>query len=149
MAHRLRRALPEYTQAKGRGKPTIDAHEALAALREHVVRDMPHGVDFADFRHNAWQRPPAVADHVLGVNDGKRRFADAVLAASRAYVKGGVFPECEQRESKIDRRGMPREQGSVTDGEPSRTRWRVPPARMQLRVTNTLKAATSATAAAL
>jgi type I restriction enzyme R subunit len=88
IANELKTALAEYTQAKGRGKPTIDAHEALAALREQmdVLRDMLHGVDFADFRHNAWQRLPAVANHVLGIDDGKQRFADAVLAASKAFA---------------------------------------------------------------
>jgi len=88
IANELKAALADYTQAKGRGKPTIDAREALAVLQEQmdVLHDMLHGVDYGDFCTQAWQRLPAVANHVLGLDDGKTRFADAVLAASKAFA---------------------------------------------------------------
>ena len=88
IANELKTALADYTQAQGRGKPTIDAHEALAVLQEQmeVLHDMLHGVDFAEFRNKAWQLLPTVANHVLGLDDGKKRFADAVLAASKAFA---------------------------------------------------------------
>ncbi|WP_296872961.1 type I restriction endonuclease subunit R [Tibeticola sp.] len=88
IANELKAALADYTQAKGRGKPTIDAREALAVLQEQmdVLHDMLHGVDYGDFRSHAWQRLPSVANHVLGLDDGKKRFADAVLAASKAFA---------------------------------------------------------------
>ncbi|MCW7536277.1 type I restriction endonuclease subunit R [Aquabacterium sp. A7-Y] len=88
IANELKAALADYTQAHGRGKPTVDAHEALAVLQEQmdVLHDMLHGVDFADFRSKAWQLLPTVADHVLGLDDGKKRFADTVLAASKAFA---------------------------------------------------------------
>src|SRR4029453_15423974 len=68
IANELKAALADYTQAHGRGKPTIDAREALAVLQEQmdVLQDMLHGADYDDFRAKAWQRLPAVADHVLG-----------------------------------------------------------------------------------
>ncbi|WP_241295273.1 type I restriction endonuclease subunit R [Burkholderia stabilis] len=88
IANELKAALATYTQAKGRGRPTIDAHEALAVLAEKmdVLHDMLHGVDYAAFRTQAWQLLPAVANHVLGQDDGKKRFADTVLAASKAFA---------------------------------------------------------------
>lgn len=88
IANELKAALADYTQAHGRGKPTIDANEALAVLREQfdVLHGMLHGVDYADFRTKAWQLLPAVANHILGLEDGKKRFADAVLAATRAFA---------------------------------------------------------------
>ena len=88
IANELKAALADYTQAKGRGKPTIDTREALAVLQEQMdmLHDMLHGVDYGDFRTQAWQRLPAVANHVLGLDDGKTRFADAVLAASKAFA---------------------------------------------------------------
>ncbi len=88
IANELKAALADYTQAHGRGRPTIDAREALAVLQEQmdVLHDMLHGVDYADFRSKAWQLLPAVANHVLGLDDGKKRFADAVLAASKAFA---------------------------------------------------------------
>lgn len=88
IANELKAALADYTQAHGRGKPTIDAHEALAVLQEQmdVLHDMLHGIEYADFRSKAWQLLPAVANHVLGLDDGKKRFADTVLAASKAFA---------------------------------------------------------------
>jgi type I restriction enzyme R subunit len=88
IANELKAALATYTQAHGRGRPTIDAHEALAVLAEKmdVLHDMLHGVDYAAFRTRAWQLLPAVANHVLGQDDGKKRFADTVLAASKAFA---------------------------------------------------------------
>ena len=88
IANELKAALADYTQAKGRGKPTIDAREALAVLQEQmdILHDMLHGVEYGDFRAQAWQLLPAVANHVLGLDDGKKRFADTVLAASKAFA---------------------------------------------------------------
>ncbi len=88
IANELKAALADYTQAQGRGRPTIDAHEALAVLQEQmdVLHGMLHEVDYADFRTKTWQLLPTVADHVLGLEDGKKRFADAVLAASKAFA---------------------------------------------------------------
>ncbi len=88
IANELKAALADYTQAHGRGKPTIDAHEALAVLQEQmdVLHDMLHGVEYTDFRSKAWQLLPAVANHGLGLDDGKKRFADTVLAASKAFA---------------------------------------------------------------
>ena len=88
IANELKAALADYTQAKGRGKPTIDAHEALAVLQEQmdVLHDMLHGVSYVDYRSNAWQLLPGVANHVLGLDDGKKRFADTVLAATKAFA---------------------------------------------------------------
>jgi type I restriction enzyme R subunit len=88
IANELKAALADYTQAHGRGKPTIDANEALAVLQEQmdILHSMMHGVDYTEFRTKAWQLLPAVANHVLGLEDGKKRFADTVLAASKAFA---------------------------------------------------------------
>lgn len=88
IANELKAALKDYTQAKGKGKPTIAAEDALAVLLEKmdVLHDMLHGFDYADFRSEAWQLLPGVANHVLGLEDGKKRFADTVLAASKAFA---------------------------------------------------------------
>jgi type I restriction enzyme R subunit len=88
IANELKAALADYTQAQGRGKPTIDAHEALAVLQKQmdVLHGMLHGVEYGEFRSKAWQLLPSVANHVLGLDDGKKRFADGVLAASKAFA---------------------------------------------------------------
>lgn len=88
IANELKQALKDYTQAKGKGTPTINAEDALAVLEEKmdVLRGMLHGFDYADFRTRAWQLLPGAANHVLGLEDGKRRFADHVLAATKAFA---------------------------------------------------------------
>jgi type I restriction enzyme R subunit len=88
IANELKAALADYTQAQGRGKPIIDAHEALAVLQEQmdVLHNMMYGVDYAEFPTKAWQLLPSAANHVLGLEDGKQRFADTVLAASKAFA---------------------------------------------------------------
>lgn len=88
IANELKAALKDYTQAKGKGKPTIAAEDALAVLLEKidVLHDMLHGFDYTAFRTQAWQLLPGVANHILGLEDGKKRFADTVLAASKAFA---------------------------------------------------------------
>ena len=88
IANELKAALKDYTQAKGKGRPTIAAEDALAVLLEKmdVLHGMLHGFDYTAFRTRAWQLLPGVANHVLGLEDGKKRFADTVLAASKAFA---------------------------------------------------------------
>jgi type I restriction enzyme, R subunit len=88
IANELKAALKDYTQAKGKGKPTIAAEDALAVLLEKIdmLHGMLHGFDYTDFRTKAWQLLPGVANHVLGLEDGKKRFADTVLSASKAFA---------------------------------------------------------------
>lgn len=103
IANELKAALATYTQAHGRGKPTIDAHDALALLKEQmdVLHGMLHGVAYDDFRTKAWQLLPAVADHVLGLDDGKKRFADTVLAASKAFALCCTLDEALQYRDEL------------------------------------------------
>ena len=88
IANELKQALADYTQAKGNGRPTINAEEALDVLieRMELLRGMLHGYDYADFRTQAWALLPGAANHVLGLDDGKQRFADQVLAATKAFA---------------------------------------------------------------
>jgi type I restriction enzyme R subunit len=88
IANELKQALKDYTLAKGRGKPTIQAEDALAVLLEKmdILHGMLHGCDYEEFRTQAWQLLPSVANHLLGLDDGKKRFADTVLAATKAFA---------------------------------------------------------------
>ena len=88
----LKAAMKEYTASKGRGKPTVDAHEALSVLLEKldVLRDMLHGFDYSDFLTGGHKTLAGAANHVLGIKgdkerDGKKRFAGAALAMSHAH----------------------------------------------------------------
>ena len=88
----LKAAMKEYTASKGRGKPTVDAREALAVLLEKmdVLRAMLHGFDYADFLKGGHKTLAGAANHVLGIKsdkerDGKKRFANHALAMSQAF----------------------------------------------------------------
>ena len=95
IGNELKAAMKEYTASKGRGRPTVDAHEALSVLLEKldVLRAMLHGFDYTFFKTGGHKTLAGAANHVLGIKaesknsprDGKRRFADAALAMSKAF----------------------------------------------------------------
>ena len=87
IANELKAALKEYTASKGRGRPTVDAHEAYALLEERldVLRGLLHGFDYSDYLTGGHRLLAGAANHVLGLEDGKKRFADNALAMSKAF----------------------------------------------------------------
>ena len=95
IGNELKAAMKEYTASKGRGKPTVDAHEALSVLMEKmdVLRAMLYGYDYSGFLTGGHKTLAGAANHVLGIKsegkdskrDGKRRFADIALAMSKAF----------------------------------------------------------------
>lgn len=88
IANELKQALKNYTNSKGKGKPTINAEEALTVLIEKVdvARGILHGFDYASFRTKALNLLPRAANHILGQEDGKKRFADCVVAISKTFA---------------------------------------------------------------
>jgi len=99
IGNELKAAMKEYAASKGRGKPTVDAHEALSLMLEKldVLRSMLHGYEYGDFKTGGHRTLAGAANHILGltsesrdrhgkpVRDGKMRFADAALAMSKAF----------------------------------------------------------------
>ena len=88
IANELKHALKEYTQSKGQGRPTVPAEEMLVRLQEEmeVAWGMLHGLDYSGFRVNALKPMRAAADHILGLEDGKKRFADCVLRMTQSFA---------------------------------------------------------------
>ena len=88
IANELKAALKEYTASKGRGRPTVDAHEAYSVLEEKldVLRSLLHGFDYSDYLTGGHKLLAGAANHVLGLEDGKKRFADNALAMSKAFT---------------------------------------------------------------
>jgi type I restriction enzyme R subunit len=95
IGNELKAAMKEYTASQGRGKPTVDAHEALSLLFEKmdVLRSLLHGYDWSGFLTGGHKALAGAANHVLGIRsankdsqqDGKRRFADAAVAMGQAF----------------------------------------------------------------
>lgn len=88
IANDLKQALREYTASKGRGRPTVDVHEAFAVLEEKldVLRAMMHEFDYSGFLTGGHSLLAKAANHVLGLDDGKKRFADTALSMSKAFT---------------------------------------------------------------
>jgi type I restriction enzyme R subunit len=88
IGNELKAAMKEYTNSKGRGKPTVDAHEAYSVLEEKldILRSMLHGFDYGGFMTGGHKTLAGAANHVLGIKDGKKRFADIALAMSKAFT---------------------------------------------------------------
>ncbi|MCL4740149.1 MAG: type I restriction endonuclease subunit R [Burkholderiaceae bacterium] len=93
IANELKSALKEYTASKGRGRPTVDAHEAYSVLAEKLdaLRGMlagtnGHGFDYSGFLTGGHKTLAGAANFILGIEDGKKRFADLALAMSKAFT---------------------------------------------------------------
>lgn len=87
IGNELKAAMKEYTQSKGRGRPTVNASEAFNVLAEKldILRAMLHGFDYSGFLTGGHRALAGAANHVLGLKDGKKSFADIALQMSRAF----------------------------------------------------------------
>jgi len=103
IAAELKKALRVYTDAKGKGQPTLDAHEALEILLEKldVVRGMFHGFDYQGYEKNAIKLLVPAANHILGLEDGKKRFLDVMASVTKAYSLCGTLDEAAVLRTEI------------------------------------------------
>ncbi len=92
LAEALKDALSNYTASGGKGNATVDQeHAAMVMLEKYeVVRDMLHGFDYERILAAPVQdRMVGIADameFVLGLEDGKKRYLDAVTSLSKAFA---------------------------------------------------------------
>jgi len=95
IGNELKAALKTYTGAGGKGKDIVDTSEALAEMlkRVDIVQNMYHGFDYSDFKTGAHKLLAPSANHILGLKDGKKRYADEVLALSKAFSLCGTMDE--------------------------------------------------------
>ncbi len=111
IANELKNALKTYTDSKGKGRPANFSEEALSVLLEKldVVRGMfatplevsGHGFDFSDYENSALALLMPAANHILGLDNGKQRFLDAVLAISKAFSLCGTLDEARALRKEI------------------------------------------------
>ncbi len=102
IANELKNALKTYTDSKGKGRPTNYAAEALAVLLEKVdvLRGMfattsenGEALDYREFEIKSLQLLIPAANHILGLENGKQRFLDSVLAINKAFSLCGTLDE--------------------------------------------------------
>jgi type I restriction enzyme R subunit len=103
IAAELRRALKTYTESRGKGQPTLDSAEALAKLKERmeVARGILHGFDYSAYRTQATVLLLPAANFVLGLEDGKKRWADVVLAITQLFSLCGTLDEAIELREEI------------------------------------------------
>lgn len=103
IANELKAALKTYTDAKGKGDPTHNSAEALAVLLEKmdIVRGMMHGLDYSAFETRPLELLVPVANHILGLKDGKTRFLDTILAMTKAFSLCGTLDEAAPLRKEI------------------------------------------------
>jgi len=87
IANELRSALKFYTNSGGKGKTTISIDEAFNEMikRIDIIRGMFYGFDYSEYKTNPQKLLAPAANHILGLEDGKKRFSDEVTALIKAY----------------------------------------------------------------
>ncbi|WP_230408364.1 type I restriction endonuclease subunit R [Undibacterium baiyunense] len=101
IASELKKALHTYTNSQGKGKPTLDTHEAYAIFLEklEIIHAMFHGFDYSQFETKALQLLPGAMNYLFSIKgangelDGKKRFLDVMAALSKAYTLCSTLDE--------------------------------------------------------
>lgn len=91
LADQLRQALTTYTENGGTGTTTVDRAEAVALMLKYyeICLDMFHGFDWSLWMGSAQERLsilPKAQNHILGLENGKKRYLDAVGKLSVAFA---------------------------------------------------------------
>ncbi len=95
IAAELKQALRTYTDAKGKGQPTVRAEDALSVLLEKldVLRGMMSGFHYSAFATKALPLLAPAANHLLSLKEGKKRFLDVMASVVKAYSLCGTLDE--------------------------------------------------------
>jgi type I restriction enzyme R subunit len=103
IANELKHALKTYTTAGGKGKGAIDTAEALAEMlkRLDIVRNLYHGFDYSSFMTKAHMLLVPCANFILGLDDGKKRYLDEVLALTKAFSLCGTLDGAKEHKEEI------------------------------------------------
>ena len=91
LADQLKQALATYTENGGTGRATLDQDEAVALMVQYyeVCCDLFHGFDWSKWMGNPTERLsvlPGAQEHILSLEDGKKRFTEAVGNLSKAFA---------------------------------------------------------------
>ncbi len=92
IASDLKKALSFYSDSGGKGDPTIAQEKAVQLMLEklEVVSNMFHGFAYEDYfsadTSGKLSIILAAEEHILGLEDGRKRFIDEVAALSQAFA---------------------------------------------------------------
>jgi len=92
IASDLKKALSFYSDAGGKGDPTILQEQAVELMLEklEVVSQMFHGFPYEDYFEAETSKKLsmilAAEEHILGLEDGKKRYINEVTALSKSFA---------------------------------------------------------------
>lgn len=92
IASDLKKALSFYSDAGGKGDPTILQEQAVELMLEklEVVSQMYHGFPYEDYFESDTSKKLsmilAAEEHILGLEDGKKRYINEVTALSKSFA---------------------------------------------------------------
>lgn len=92
IASDLKKALSFYSDAGGKGDPTILQEQAVQLMLEkmEIVSNMYHGFNYEDYFEAETSKKLsmilAAEEHILGLEDGKKRYINEVTALSKAFA---------------------------------------------------------------
>jgi len=92
LADQLKRALATYTESGGQGNPTYDTTDAIAVMFEKhgIACAMMHGLKWDKWTTGTpterLQLIPAGQQHILELDDGKKRWVQLVMELSQAFA---------------------------------------------------------------
>jgi type I restriction enzyme R subunit len=92
IASDLKKALSFYSDSGGKGDPALAQEQAVALMLEklEVVSQMYHGFGYEEYFGADTRRKLSLIleaqDHILGLEDGKKRYVDEVTALSQAFA---------------------------------------------------------------
>ncbi len=92
IASDLKKALSFYSDAGGKGDPTLLQEQAVQLMLEklEVVSQMYHGFAYEEYFDAGTSRKLSIIlaaeEHVLGLDDGKKRYINEVTALSKAFA---------------------------------------------------------------
>jgi type I restriction enzyme R subunit len=103
IATELKDAIATYTRGKRTVPPIGFLEQALTTFTEKlgIVRDILHGCSVEGFKEKPHEAITKIADFVLNLEDGKKRFADASAALSKAYALVNSHPDAVKHREEV------------------------------------------------
>lgn len=92
IASDLKKALSFYTDSGGKGDPTHPQEEAVQLMLEkiEIISNMFHSFDYSNYFASDTSKKLSLIlsaeEHILGLDDGKKRFVNEVTALSKAFA---------------------------------------------------------------
>ena len=92
LANDLRKAVENYTRSGGKGQAAFNKADAIAVMLEkyEICCCMFHDFDWSPWTtggaQGGWSIIPAAQNHILGLENGKERYVQAVMELSKAFT---------------------------------------------------------------